>query len=115
MLYGRKHCEHPILGNGYGMAVDLVYEYTSKGAFHHYQSIPALAMSTVFRLSTVEQSGMLCEEAMLRPATEFLGRGAELHRIRGVRALHHDALEEIAAEHSVRITKPLVESERVGV
>lgn len=57
----------------------------------------------------------LCENAMLSPATEFLRHGAELHRIRGVRALHHDALEEITAEHAVRITEPLVETERVGV
>ena len=81
MLYGRKHCEHPILGNGYGMAVDLVYEYTSKGAFHHYQSIPALAMSTVFRLSTVEQSGMLCEKAMLHPRATLFRRRSQLHRV----------------------------------
>ena len=57
----------------------------------------------------------LSEKTMLGPATEFLGRGAELHRIRGVRALHHDALEEIAAEHAVRLTEPLVETERVSV
>ena len=33
----------------------------------------------------------------------------------GEPALHHHALEEIAAEHAVCITEPLVESERVGV
>jgi len=55
----------------------------------------------------------LRDEAMLDPAPKLLRRGAELHRIRRVRTLHHHALEEIAAEHSVNITKPLVESKRV--
>ena len=57
----------------------------------------------------------LGEEAMLHPSTEFLGLAAELHRIRGVRVLHHGALEKIAPEHAVRITKPLAEGERVDV
>ena len=52
---------------------------------------------------------------MLHPSTEFLGLAAELHRIRGVRVLHHGALEKIAPEHAVRITKPLAEGERVDV
>ena len=58
---------------------------------------------------------LLREETMLHPTAELLRRAAELHGIRRVRALHHHALEEIAAEHSVNITKPLVESERVSV
>ena len=66
----------------------------------------------VWRTSRREGLG---EEAVFAPAAEFLGRTAELHGIRRVRALHHDALEEITAEHAVRIAEPLVECERGGV
>ena len=66
----------------------------------------------VWRTSRCEGLG---EEAVFAPTAKFLDRGTELHRIRGVRALHHHALEEIAAEHTVRLTEPLVESERVCV
>ena len=52
---------------------------------------------------------------MLHPAAKLLRRAAELHRIWRVRALHHHALEEIAAEHTVRGAKPLVKCERIGV
>ena len=39
---------------------------------------------------------------MLHPVTEFLGRTAELHRIRRVRSLQHDSLKEIKAHRSIR-------------
>ena len=50
---------------------------------------------------------------MLYPAPKFFGRRAQLHGIRRIRALHHHALEEIAAERTVRGTEPLVERERI--
>jgi len=52
---------------------------------------------------------------MLHPAAEFLGGNSELHRVRRVRALHHHALEEIAAERTVRNAEALVKRERIGV
>ena len=52
---------------------------------------------------------------MLTPIPAFLDRAAELHRIWGVRALHHHALEEVAAEHTVRKAEPLVKRESIGV
>ena len=52
---------------------------------------------------------------MLRPITEFLSCAPKLHRVNRIRALHHHALEEIAAERAVGLAELLVVSERVSV
>ena len=63
-------------------------------------------------LTTGSDTCALSEKPMLHPAAKLLRRAAELHRIRRVRPLHHHALEEIAAEHTVGLAEPLVERER---
>ena len=57
----------------------------------------------------------LREKPVLHPTAKLLRRASELHRILGVRALHHHALEEIAAERAVRNAEPLVKRQRIGM
>ena len=52
---------------------------------------------------------------MLHPSPKLLGRRAHLHRVNRIPVLHHHSLEEVAAEHTIGGTEPLVECETINV
>ena len=52
---------------------------------------------------------------MLHPPSKLLGRRLELHGIRGIRALHHHALEKIASHRAICSAEALVIRNCVGV
>ena len=52
---------------------------------------------------------------VLAPRPALLRRAPQLHRVNRIAALHHHALEEIAAKRAVRGTQPLIERQRIGV
>ena len=60
-------------------------------------------------------SGIGPEAVVDDPAAKLLRRAPQLHRIQGIRPLHHHTLEKIAAQHTIRLTEPLIERELIGM